>query len=310
MLYVNALHDIVTIIPKKYSVPWFLWDFLFHRSQKRYKECIDIVHQFSENIIRDRLSEDAETLENNTDLPFSELHDSEVRRKNMDSLGLLMKKLRKDDLQNNVDALVFAGHDTTYAALSWAIQLLGEHTDVQEKVYEEMVQIFDGSNRSPTKQDLLEMKYLERVIKETLRLYPSGPTVGRKTRKDIQIGEYTIPAGASIWIEIYFIHRNPKYYPHPEEFNPDNFLPERVRDRHPYAYLPFSAGPRNCLGQRYAIMELKAVLSSIVRNFKIRSLKETKDLNPLMGLTITPHGGVNIELTLRDNNKENKFTEN
>ncbi|XP_069683152.1 cytochrome P450 4C1-like [Periplaneta americana] len=191
------------------------------------------------------------------------------------------------------------GHDTTYSGLSWAIQLLGEHQKVQEKVFEEMERIFGASKRAPTKEDLQDMKYLECVIKETLRLYPSAPSIGRRANSDIQIGKYTIPAGISVWIQIFFIHRKPEYFPNPEEFDPDNFLPERVRERHPYAYLPFSAGPRSCLGRKYAITEMKTLLSYLVRSFKFRSVNKTKDLPPVFGLTLTVHGGVHIELKRR-----------
>ncbi|GFG33106.1 hypothetical protein Cfor_04652, partial [Coptotermes formosanus] len=168
-----------------------------------------------------------------------------------------------------------------------------------EKVYEEMTRIFEGSDRRPTKADIGQMKYLERVIKETLRLYPSAFAVGRLTDTDVQIGQHTIPAGVTVFIQIHCLHRNPECYPNPEEFNPDNFLPETVRDRHPYAFIPFSAGPRRCLGEKYAIVEMKTVLSSIIRNFKIKSIKKTKDLQPVFGVTVSVHGGVHIELTLR-----------
>ncbi|PSN53853.1 Cytochrome P450 4C1 [Blattella germanica] len=170
------------------------------------------------------------------------------------------------------------------------------------------------------------MKYLECVIKEALRLYPSGPAFGRSTRKDIQIGvqvfdkmslsideflihllsgDYTIPAGVSIWIQVYFIHRNPKYYPNPEEFNPDNFLPENVRNRHPFAFLPFSAGARSCLGMKYAITEMKTLISYILRNYSIKSLRKTKDLSEVHAMTLTALEGMYITLTSREKNINN-----
>ncbi|PSN53855.1 Cytochrome P450 4C1 [Blattella germanica] len=172
-----------------------------------------------------------------------------------------------------------------------------------EKAFEEIDRIFEGSDRAPKWRDLQEMKYLERVIKETLRLYPPAPAMGRELEKDIQIGKYTVPAGVSVWIQIYFLHRNPKYFPNPEEFNPDNFLPEKVRDRHPYAYIPWSAGPRNCLGQKYALLEAKALLSNVIRNFKIISLRKTKDVTPVMGITLSQLNGVYIKVSLRDKKK-------
>lgn len=141
----------------------------------------------------------------------------------------------------------FQGHDTTSASICWTLFLLGSSPEIQERVYEEINSIFEGDQtRSATMKDLNEMKYLECAIKDSLRLYPSVPFLGRHLFEDVQIGEYLIPAGTTALISTYVLHRDPKVFPKPEHFNPDNFLPENIAGRNPYAYIPFSAGPRNC----------------------------------------------------------------
>ncbi|PSN54060.1 Cytochrome P450 4C1, partial [Blattella germanica] len=170
------------------------------------------------------------------------------------------------------------GHDTTSAGMTWAIYLLGLHPDIQEKAFKEQEAIFQGSQRAATMKDLNEMKYLERVLKEALRLYPSVPTIGRMTTEECKL----------------------EFFPDPEKFDPDRFLPEAVAKRHPYAYLPFSAGPRNCIGQKFALLEEKAVLSSFIRNYKVSSLDKREDLKLISELVLRPENGIRITMTARN----------
>lgn len=107
----------------------------------------------------------------------------------------------------------------------------------------------DDPERKITMQDLGEMKLLERVIKEALRLYPSVPFIQRLLDEDVKVGEYLVPKDTTVNIQIYHLHRRPDIYPNPDVFDPDRFLPENSQKRHPYAYLPFSAASRNCIGE-------------------------------------------------------------
>lgn len=122
--------------------------------------------------------------------------------------------------------------------------------DIQDKVTQELNEIFQGSDRPCTYADTLEMKYLERVILESLRLFPPVPVISRQVKEDVKLasGDYTIPADSTVIIVQYKMHRNPEYYPNPLEFDPDRFLPEVCQKRHYYSFIPFSAGPRSCVG--------------------------------------------------------------
>lgn len=155
------------------------------------------------------------------------------------------------EIKEQVDTIMFEGHDTTAAASSFFLSVMGIHKDIQEKVVQELYEIFGDSDRPATFQDTLEMKYLERCLLETLRMFPPVPLIARHLKEDLKLasGDYTIPAGATVIVTQYKLHRNPDIYPNPDVFNPDNFLPEKQANRHYYAFVPFSAGPRSCVGE-------------------------------------------------------------
>lgn len=155
------------------------------------------------------------------------------------------------EIKEQVDTIMFEGHDTTAAGSSFFLSMMGIHQDIQQKVVQELQDIFGDSDRPATFQDTLEMKYLERCLMETLRLYPPVPLIARQLKEDLKMasGDYVVPAGATVGIVTYKLHRNESIYPNPTKFDPDNFLPERQANRHYYAFVPFSAGPRSCVGK-------------------------------------------------------------
>ncbi|XP_050436772.1 cytochrome P450 4C1-like isoform X2 [Adelges cooleyi] len=175
-----------------------------------------------------------------------------------------------NQLRSELATVIVGGQDTTAIANACIIFMLAHHQDVQNKVYQEMSRIFssDDTNRSPTYGDLQQMGYLECVIKETLRLYSPGPIHAKHVDEEVTIGDTLIPADSTILIVIRHVHLNPELYPEPETFNPDNFLPEACQKRPPYSFIPFSAGFRNCIGIKYAMLELKIVISTLVRSYK------------------------------------------
>ncbi|KAJ9573997.1 hypothetical protein L9F63_008627, partial [Diploptera punctata] len=137
--------------------------------------------------------------------------------------------------------------DSVNITLCWLMQVLGNHLEIQDKMYEEVENVLQGCDRLITLKDLNEMKYTERVIKEVLRLYSAVPIISRTITQDLQIGGHTVPEGMIINVPTCHVHKNPEIYKNPEKFDPDRFLPESGY-RHQYAYIPFGAGPRNCIG--------------------------------------------------------------
>jgi cytochrome P450 family 4 len=206
-----------------------------------------------------------------------------------------------EEIKEQVDTIMFEGHDTTAAASSFFLSLMGIHQHIQDKVVEELDQIFGNSDRAATFQDTLEMKYLERCLMETLRMYPPVPVIARQLKENLKLatGDYVVPSGATVVIATYKLHRLEHIYPNPDKFDPDNFLPERQANRHYYAFIPFSAGPRSCVGRKYAMLKLKIILSTILRNYRVYSDLSEEDFKLQADIILKREEGFQIRLEPR-----------
>lgn len=205
------------------------------------------------------------------------------------------------EIKEEVDTIMFEGHDTTAAGSSFVLCLLACHPDIQKRVYAEQKQIFGDAKRSATFSDTIQMNYLERVIFETLRMYPPVPVIAREVHENISLKSlpYTIPAGSTVVIGTMKLHRRSDIYENPNEFNPDNFLPEKTQNRHYYGFIPFSAGPRSCVGRKYAMLKLKILLSTIIRNFIVHSSCTEKDFKLQGDIILKRADGFRIRLEAR-----------
>ncbi|KAH7981436.1 hypothetical protein HPB49_024033 [Dermacentor silvarum] len=197
-----------------------------------------------------------------------------------------------------ISPTAFEGFDTTATAASYTLYLLGHHSDVQDKVHAEIDAVFaDDKQRSVTIEDMKKLKYLDCVIKESLRLYPPVPLVARNIDEDVHIGKHTIPKGTVAVCAIYFLHRHPNVYKEPNTFMPERFM--QNDNLSPFAYVPFSAGSRNCIGQRFAQLEEKIMLAHILRNFSVESLVPMDDLQLQLEIVLRPLQGIQLRLTPR-----------
>lgn len=189
------------------------------------------------------------------------------------------KKLTMNELVAQCVIFFLAGYETTASTLSYATYLLALYQNEQEKLREEVDNVLKENNGKLTYEVIQNMKYLDNVISETLRIFPPAVRLERIADADYKLGDtgITIEKGMTISIPVYCLHRDPKYYPEPEKFDPDRFTAEERARRDPYTYLPFGAGPRNCIGMRFALMEAKVCLAYVIACFKIKKSHLTKE---------------------------------
>lgn len=147
--------------------------------------------------------------------------------------------LTDDEIREEVDNFMFAGHDTVSSAIAFTLHLLSQHPNIQKQAYEEVLAAMRDGKES--------MPYLEAVIKESLRISAIVPFFSRQVTEDFNVGSLTVPKGVNIVVLAYMVHRDERYYSQPEKFDPTRFLQDN-NDSHPYSFVPFSAGPRNCIG--------------------------------------------------------------
>ncbi|KAJ3656959.1 hypothetical protein Zmor_015997 [Zophobas morio] len=228
----------------------------------------------------------------------------EKTTKRMAFLDLLLKVSHDEniltigELQEEVDTFMFEGHDTTAAGISFILYCLADHPEEQEKVLQEQKELFgDDKNPPVTYSDLQDMKYLECVIKETFRLYPPVPIIGRYTTEEIKFDDTLIPKNTNIVFFIYGLHRSSEFFPEPEKFKPGRF--QNFKSAFPYAYIPFSAGSRNCIGQRFAMLETKSIISKIVRHFEIKPTLPRHELNLSVETVLKSVNGIKVTLKKR-----------
>jgi cytochrome P450 len=195
------------------------------------------------------------------------------RTPSTDALGMLMRArspqsgqlMQDQQLIDEVLTMIVAGHETTASTLNWIWYLISQHTEVEERMSNEL-----SLTTFSEFDDLPRFRYTQQIIEETMRLYPAGWLVTRKALRDDWLGEYFVPAGTEIYVPPYFIQRHPDLWEEPDRFNPDRFRPENAKHRHRLATIPFSSGPRNCIGAHFARIEMLIHLLIIARYLRLR----------------------------------------
>ena len=200
------------------------------------------------------------------------------------------------EIVDNLMTFITAGHETTALGLAWTFDLLARHPDVESKVLDEINAVTEG--RAVSSDDVSQLVYTRQVFSEAMRLYPPAPIITRTALQDFQLGEYLIPAGTVLIVPIYAVHHHASLWSDPEVFKPDRFSPENTKGRHRYAYMPFGAGPRVCIGNAFAVMEAVAILAVLLQNVRLTA-REPRPPKPIMKVTLRPNQALSMNLIMR-----------
>lgn len=252
---------------------WLHPDFIFKRTQNYQimKQIKEFIREFSDNIINIKREERRLRKLGRTGSEGAIIIDSGLRQKTFMELLLELSDngsvFTDEDIRDETATMIAGGSDTTAIADAFVLTCLALYPEVQGKVYAEVMEQL-GPDRLVEKQDLSEFKYLEQVIKETLRLFPVFPLFMRECESDVKLtNNKVLPAGSMALISPYSIQRDERYWEEPNKFDPDRFLTDDKVKIYPYAYLAFGGGPRNCIGQKYGMMSMKTTISILVRKY-------------------------------------------
>ncbi|XP_066280196.1 cytochrome P450 4B1-like isoform X1 [Branchiostoma lanceolatum] len=267
--YIAAVYDLADLTMKRGRSLILRSDLIYALSSdgRRYRKACTLVHKYAERIIAERQA------------ALNQRHTDEQATNNkryLDFLDILLKARDEDgnglinaEIRDEVDTFMFEGHDTTASGLSWTLYCLARHPGHQEKCRKETQEVLQGKTEV-TWDDLPSMKYITMCVKESLRMYPAVPEIFREVETPVTFSDgRTLPEGSQVYIGLYHLHHSPHIWEKPEEYDPLRFSPENSKDRHPYAFLPFSAGPRNCIGQHFAMNELKTAVALILQRFSL-----------------------------------------
>ncbi|CAH2235553.1 jg23977 [Pararge aegeria aegeria] len=281
--YKDAIHELGTHLFNRASSIWLHPEPLFNLSQvgRAHKSTLDLITSFRDCVIKQRRQDGHFTDLYKTTMTESDDDFFINGKKRFAMLDLLLNAeqqgtINSEGINEEVDTFMFEGHDTTATGLQFAFMLLANHPDAQDRILEEYSTILNSSNRRPTLSDLSELKYLEACIKESLRLYPPVYFIERKSDFPLKLGGIERPPPGSITILIFDLHRRADQFIEPLEFRPERFMKEPTW--HPFSYLPFSAGARNCIGQKFAMMEMKLAITTVLSKYRLLPVTKPQDL--------------------------------
>lgn len=297
--YVEAVRCLNQQLQRRQRTPYLWPDFIYRHTSygKIYHESLNYVHKYTTDVINRRIDEqtESETAKNNFSLTSEQSYQTDDK-KSICFIDTLLSSYQAgeidiDGIREEVDTFIFEGHDTTSAAISFCLHLLGRHPEHQKTLQDEIENV-EGKD---VFEKVKNMKFLDLCLKEVLRFYPPVPLIARELEEDTVIDGHKIYKNTDVAVAILWLHRNDKYWEEPTKFDPYRFTQKNLEERDPFSYVPFSAGPRNCIGQRFALLEAKIYIFYILKNFNLRSSQKEDDIELCMEIIMKSKNGLMID---------------
>ncbi|XP_062034075.1 cytochrome P450 4F2-like [Lepus europaeus] len=292
--YIAANVELTYLFARRQQNFLLYTDFLYYLTPdgQRFRRACRVVHAFTEAVIQER----RRTLLNQG---IDDFLKAKAKTKTLDFIDVLLltkdedgKGLSDEDIRAEADSFMFAGHDSTASSLTWILYNLAKHPEYQERCRKEVRELLrDRGGEEIEWDDLAQLPFLTMCIKESLRLHPPLLGISRSCTQDMRLPDgRVIPKGVICFINIFGTHHNPAVWQDPEVYDPSRFEPEKVKDRSPLAFIPFSAGPRNCIGQTFAMIEMKVALVLLLLHF--RFLPDSTETRRKPDLGMRAEGGL------------------
>ncbi|XP_017112029.1 probable cytochrome P450 312a1 [Drosophila elegans] len=295
--YLDAVQEILVIIDKRLKNLFYRISYIFRRTShfKREQELVKILHGFTEGIIQKRMDEISQDEENRNEESTKNAETKGSRPTHCFLNSLLLAKdpagqpLTVKDIREEVDTIIFGGFDLTATTLKFFMYNMTLHPEHQERCREEVWSVCGRDKSEPiTMEQVRQLEFIEACVKETLRMYPSGPLTARRATANCQINDFFIPKGSDVIISPIYMGRCKDFFPDPLVFKPDRWANGAKPKIEATTFIPFMAGARSCLGQRYAMVMLKVVLAHLLRNFLFEPLGE-RQAKMKLNFVITLH---------------------
>ncbi|XP_077989890.1 cytochrome P450 4F4-like [Glandiceps talaboti] len=294
--YIQSVRQLLNLFLKRLRFPPFLSDAIFYSTYSGYKfkKACSLVHEKVRHVIEER----KQHLKMEQNYKYNEKN----RRGFDDFLDILLKARDEDgngltdgEIRDEVNTFMFAGHDTTASGLAWCLYHLAKHPEHQLKCREEINGVMDSKDKKILEwNDMAKLPYITMCIKETLRLQPPVPIIARKLTKPLLLPDgKCVPADHIVAINTFACHRNANVWTNPEIYDPGRFSSENSKDRPSHAFIPFAAGPRNCMGQTFAMNKLKVAVAMTINQF-ILSVDEMKTISGPVKVTLKVKNGIHL----------------
>ncbi|XP_064405389.1 cytochrome P450 3A24-like [Halichondria panicea] len=280
---------VLVILPLMHAFPWLEFFLRFLVSQTQLAKYSKIISSVAKQLVRQR-------------------RNSPIPQKYKDLLQSMIEAIKDDQMKLTDEQIVahsttflLAGYETTSNTLAYVSYLLALNPIIQEKLQQEIDNYFDNNPEAPPYEAAQEIEYLEKVIHETLRLHCPVGSILRYCQKSTVLNGVTVPKGVIVDVPVYTIHKDPRYWPNPEVFDPERFSPEEKSKRPPLSYIPFGYGQRKCLGMRFALLEAKLALIHLLRRFTFTQTPDTEvPLQVSIGMSVAPKNGIFLKIKRRE----------